>query len=177
MARDPYLDIQVINTSVRLLMQASIFPMREFNNWEAITPKTYPAHKTFIAAAYTRHILSQQLPNWVHTKQPQHVRCAQQRQRANGHRGHLHDSQLGGNDNRQHPNSSANNSHPRVRSKRHQSIECQPNGSHEPDQPDQPDRGHISKPTSANPVLSTNAGTSYPKAHYSYRPAIHGCSN
>jgi hypothetical protein len=63
LARDPYTDIQVINNAVCLLMQASIFPLKEFDNWEAITPKTYPALKTFTAAAYTRHILSQQLRN------------------------------------------------------------------------------------------------------------------
>jgi prophage maintenance system killer protein len=46
-------------------MQVSIFPMKEFDDWEAITPKTYPALKikTFIAAAYTCRILSQQLQN------------------------------------------------------------------------------------------------------------------
>ena len=37
--------------------------MKEFNDWEAVTPKTYPALKTFIAAAYTPRILSQQLRN------------------------------------------------------------------------------------------------------------------
>ena len=37
--------------------------MKEFDDWEAVTPKTYPALKTFIAAAYTRRILSQQLHN------------------------------------------------------------------------------------------------------------------
>jgi hypothetical protein len=44
-------------------MQASIFPMKEFDDWEAVTPKTYPALKTFIAAAYTHRILLQQLRN------------------------------------------------------------------------------------------------------------------
>ncbi len=63
LARDPYSDVQVINNAVRLLMQASIFPMKEFNDWEAVTPKTYLALKTFIAAAYTHCILSQQLRN------------------------------------------------------------------------------------------------------------------
>jgi hypothetical protein len=43
LARDPYSDMQVINNAVRLLMQVSIFPLNEFDNWEAITPKTYPA--------------------------------------------------------------------------------------------------------------------------------------
>ena len=60
---NPYSDIQVINNAVRLLIQASIFPLKEFDDWEAITPKMYPALKTFIAAAYMRCILSQQLQN------------------------------------------------------------------------------------------------------------------
>jgi hypothetical protein len=45
LARDPYLDMQVINNAVHLLMQASIFLLKEFDNWEAVTPKTYPALK------------------------------------------------------------------------------------------------------------------------------------
>ncbi len=40
LARNPYSNIQVINNAVRLLMQASIFPMKEFDDWEATTPKT-----------------------------------------------------------------------------------------------------------------------------------------
>jgi hypothetical protein len=63
LACDPYLDMQVINNAVRMLMQASIFLLKEFNNWEADTPKTYPALKTFIATAYIRCILAQQLHN------------------------------------------------------------------------------------------------------------------
>jgi hypothetical protein len=63
LAHDPYSDMQVINNAVHLLMQASIFLLKEFDNREAITPKIYPALKTFIAAAYTRHILGQQLHN------------------------------------------------------------------------------------------------------------------
>ena len=42
LARDPYSNVQVINNAVRLLMQASIFLMKEFDDWEAVTPKTYP---------------------------------------------------------------------------------------------------------------------------------------
>jgi hypothetical protein len=44
-------------------MQLSIFPLKEFNDWEAITPKTYPALKTFVRAAYTCPILAMQLSN------------------------------------------------------------------------------------------------------------------
>ena len=48
LTHDLYSNVQVINNVVPLLMQASIFLMKEFNDWEAVTPKTYPAHKTFI---------------------------------------------------------------------------------------------------------------------------------
>ncbi len=63
LARDPYSDLQVINNAVRLLMQASIFPLKEFEDWKAVTPKTYPALKVFIAGAYTRRLLTQKLRN------------------------------------------------------------------------------------------------------------------
>jgi hypothetical protein len=55
--------MQVINNAVCLMMQASIFPLKKFDNWEAVTPKTYPALKTFMVAAYTRCVLAQQLCN------------------------------------------------------------------------------------------------------------------
>jgi hypothetical protein len=78
LARDLYSDVQVINNPVHLLMQASIFPMKEFDDWEAVTPKTYPALKTFIAAAYTRRILSQQFRNTAGQMgyAPQSVQCS-----------------------------------------------------------------------------------------------------
>jgi hypothetical protein len=63
LARDPYTDTQIINNAVRLLMQANIFPLKEFDDWEAITPKTYLALKIFIGGAYTHCILAQQLCN------------------------------------------------------------------------------------------------------------------
>ena len=53
LAQDSYSDTQVINNAVRSLMQANIFPLKEFEDWEAITSKTYPALKTFIGGAYT----------------------------------------------------------------------------------------------------------------------------
>jgi hypothetical protein len=37
--------MQVINNAVHLLLQASIVPLKEFNNWEAVTHKTYLALK------------------------------------------------------------------------------------------------------------------------------------
>jgi hypothetical protein len=44
-------------------MQLSIFPLKEFDDWVAITPKMHPALKTFIVMAYTWCLLSQQLRN------------------------------------------------------------------------------------------------------------------
>ena len=54
LAQDPYTPTQIINNAVRLLQQSGIFPLKEFDTWDAITPKSYPALKTFIHEAYTR---------------------------------------------------------------------------------------------------------------------------
>jgi hypothetical protein len=58
-------------------MQSSIFPLKEFDVWEGITPKTYPAIKTFIGAAYTHRMLAMQLCNMAgqmgHTPQNQNM--------------------------------------------------------------------------------------------------------
>jgi hypothetical protein len=43
LAHDPYLEMQVIKNAVCLLMQASIFLLKKFDDWEAIAPKTYLA--------------------------------------------------------------------------------------------------------------------------------------
>jgi hypothetical protein len=53
----PYSDEQIIANVVRILIQASIFPLKEFDAWEAMTPKTYPALKTFIHKAYSRRLM------------------------------------------------------------------------------------------------------------------------
>jgi hypothetical protein len=50
----PYSDEQIIANVVQILIQANIFPLKEFNTWEAMTPKTYSALKTFIHKAYSR---------------------------------------------------------------------------------------------------------------------------
>ncbi len=63
LAQDPYSKTQIINNALRLLMQLGIFPLKEFNIWETITPKTYPALKTFIHEAYTRCLTAMQLCN------------------------------------------------------------------------------------------------------------------
>ena len=53
--------MQIINNAVRLLQQSGIFPLKEFDTWDAITPKTYPTLKTFIQEAYTQHLPALQL--------------------------------------------------------------------------------------------------------------------
>jgi hypothetical protein len=44
-------------------MQSGIFLLKEFDTWDAITPKTYPALKMFIHKAYTRCLMALQLRN------------------------------------------------------------------------------------------------------------------
>jgi hypothetical protein len=51
-----YSNKQVIANAVRILLQANIFPLKEFDAWEAVTPKTYPSLKMFIHAAYGRRL-------------------------------------------------------------------------------------------------------------------------
>ncbi len=63
LAQDPYSNTQIINNAVHLLMQSNIFPLKEFDTWETITPKMYPALKTFIHKAYTRCLMAMQLRN------------------------------------------------------------------------------------------------------------------
>jgi hypothetical protein len=48
----PYSEEQIIANAVRILLKANIFPLKKLDAWEAVTPKTYPALKTFIHAAY-----------------------------------------------------------------------------------------------------------------------------
>jgi hypothetical protein len=48
----PYSKEQIIANAVRILLQANIFPLKEFGAWDAVTPKSYLTLKTFIHAAY-----------------------------------------------------------------------------------------------------------------------------
>ncbi len=41
---------------MRILLQANIFPLKEFDAWDAVTPKSYPILKTFIHAAHGRRL-------------------------------------------------------------------------------------------------------------------------
>jgi hypothetical protein len=62
-AKDPYTPKQIISNAVRLLMALGIFPLKDFNMWEALPIKTYPILKTFVHEAYTRRLTSIQLRN------------------------------------------------------------------------------------------------------------------
>jgi hypothetical protein len=68
LAQDPYSQMQIINSVVRLMQQLGIFPLKEFDTWDAITPKSYPALKTFIHEAYTRRLTALQLRNTTGTQ-------------------------------------------------------------------------------------------------------------
>ena len=68
LAQDPYTPMQIINNAVRLLQQSGIFPLKEFDAWDATTIKTYPALKTFIHEAYTRRLTALQLRNTTGTQ-------------------------------------------------------------------------------------------------------------
>jgi hypothetical protein len=59
----PYTTEQIIANAVRVLMASKMLPTRDFKNWEAITPKTYPALKTFFHEAYNRCLNAIDLQN------------------------------------------------------------------------------------------------------------------
>ena len=61
--QDPYSPTHIINVVVRLLMQSGIFPLKEFETWDAMPNKTYPGLKTFIHEAYTRRLTAISLRN------------------------------------------------------------------------------------------------------------------
>jgi hypothetical protein len=61
--QDPYTPKQIIRNAVRLLMQSGIFPLKEFDTWEATMVKTYPILKMFIDEAYSRRLMAMQLRN------------------------------------------------------------------------------------------------------------------
>ncbi len=59
----PYMTEQVIANALRLLMALQIFLTQEFDTWENMTIKMYPALKTFIHEAYSRCLNSMELRN------------------------------------------------------------------------------------------------------------------
>jgi hypothetical protein len=58
LAGDPYTQMQIMNTVVRILMQAQVLPSKEFDTLEQTPAKMYPGLKTFIHEAYTMRLQS-----------------------------------------------------------------------------------------------------------------------
>ena len=58
----PYTVPQIVNNTMHLL-QSGIFPTREFETWDNITPKTWPALKTFVQGAYQRKLVASSIRN------------------------------------------------------------------------------------------------------------------
>ena len=52
----PFSTEQIILNAVRILMGANILPTKDFDTWDAIPNKTYPALKSFMQAAYSRRL-------------------------------------------------------------------------------------------------------------------------
>jgi hypothetical protein len=61
--QDPYSSTHIINVIIHLLMQSSIFQIKEFEMWAAMPNKTYPGLKTFIHEAYTQCLTAISLRN------------------------------------------------------------------------------------------------------------------
>jgi hypothetical protein len=59
----PYSAEQIIANAIRILATSNIFPLKEFNTWEATATKTYPALKTFFQEAYGRRLTDIKLRN------------------------------------------------------------------------------------------------------------------
>jgi hypothetical protein len=62
-AQDPYTPKKSIGNAICLLMQSGIFPLKEFDTWEAMPIESYPILKTFIHEAYSRCLTSIQSQN------------------------------------------------------------------------------------------------------------------
>ena len=59
----PYTNMQIVGTTMYLFQQSGIFPMREFETWEAVPAKTWPALKLHIQGAYQRKLIANSMRN------------------------------------------------------------------------------------------------------------------
>ncbi len=57
----PYSDNQIIATAVCILVTSNMFPLKEFDVWEAMANKMYPALKTFFHEAYGQPLTALEL--------------------------------------------------------------------------------------------------------------------
>ena len=59
----PYTDAQIVGTTMYLFLQSGIFPTKEFETWETIVPKTWPALKLHIQSAYQQKLIASSFRN------------------------------------------------------------------------------------------------------------------
>ena len=59
----PYTVNQIMGNTMYLLLQSGIFPTREFESWDAVVAKSWPALKTFVQQAYQRRLVASGLRN------------------------------------------------------------------------------------------------------------------
>jgi hypothetical protein len=59
----PYTNMQIVGTMMYLFQQSGIFPTREFETWEAVPNKTWPALKLHIQGAYQRKLIATSMRN------------------------------------------------------------------------------------------------------------------
>ncbi len=57
-ARNLYSEKQLIPNTIHLLLQPGIFPMKEFEDWEATNNKTWTSLKTFVHGAFQRQLVA-----------------------------------------------------------------------------------------------------------------------
>ena len=54
----PYTNMQIVGTTMYLFQQSGIFPTREFETWDAVPAKTWPALKLHVQGAYQRKLVA-----------------------------------------------------------------------------------------------------------------------
>ncbi len=56
LANNPYTETQLITNAVLVLRQANIFPVKDFDDWEMVQPKSWAIMKTYFHGAFTRRL-------------------------------------------------------------------------------------------------------------------------
>jgi hypothetical protein len=59
----PYMGAPLISNTMLRLLKYGIFPMCDFEDWEAMQNKTWPLLKTFVHGAYTQKLVANNLCN------------------------------------------------------------------------------------------------------------------
>jgi hypothetical protein len=59
----PYMNAQIVGTTMYLFQRSGIFPTREFETWEAVPAKTWPALKLHVQGAYQRKLIANSMRN------------------------------------------------------------------------------------------------------------------